>query len=512
MRIAVCLQVDGAGDGDLQASLRSLQRQSHDDWVLFVGEAALGGALEAIRRVVGDRVRVIGPGTRIEPATAPHFVTVLRAGDAFAPGAFAAASAAIGADPGIDVLYGDELIGEARELRLRPVWSPELFLTGGYLDEAGAFLRYSLLRIDGPVEPDADRGRWFDRLRALTRRTDRIERMPAVLYERARSPIEDAGSTVARRAAAASAGLAADGIPGRVAASADGRFLEIDRLLLPETLVSVVIPTRGSRGVVAGRERVFVVEAVRSLIANAGHDRVEIVVVWDTGTDEGVLEELRTVAGDRLLLVEYDAPFNYSDKCNRGVLASGGEIIVLLNDDTEAVSDGLIPRLCGPLLEPGVGMTGALLLYEDGTIQHAGQWFAEGNHWGHLHVGEDPASDGSFGSLRVDREVSGVTAACAAIRRSVFVEVGGLSPALPNSFNDVDLAYKVRATGRRILWLHRAVLRHFESKSRDASVQHWEVERIVERWGTPELREPYLPPHPGLRGLTSRSAGDAIGG
>ncbi len=48
-----------------------------------------------------------------------------------------------------------------------------------------------------------------------------------------------------------------------------------------------------------------------------------------------MLDELRELAGDRLVLVPYDEPFNFSEKMNLGVLHATGDRFVLLNDDVE---------------------------------------------------------------------------------------------------------------------------------------------------------------------------------
>lgn len=85
-------------------------------------------------------------------------------------------------------------------------------------------------------------------------------------------------------------------------------------------------------------------------------------------------------------MLPYDAPFNFSDKCNRGFLASSGDVVVFLNDDTEIISDRFVEELCAPLVEEDVAATGALLFYEDSTIQHAGLGFQD-NEFVHPYLG-----------------------------------------------------------------------------------------------------------------------------
>ncbi len=102
------------------------------------------------------------------------------------------------------------------------------------------------------------------------------------------------------------------GVSARVEVGSHPGHYVIDRDLDAAVAVSVIIPTRGTSGLVWGLRRAFVVEAVRSLLARTGHQNLEIVVVHDASTPEAVLDELRELAGDRLVPVVYDEPFNFS--------------------------------------------------------------------------------------------------------------------------------------------------------------------------------------------------------
>ena len=110
-------------------------------------------------------------------------------------------------------------------------------------------------------------------------------------------------------------------------------------------------------------------------------------------------------------------------------------MLVLLNDDTEVRSDGWIEALVAPLAEPDVGMTGAKLLFGDGSIQFAGHVYSppppRKRQWRHLYHRFDPSTHGPRSELFLNRECSGVTAACAAVRRDVWEAVGGLWRSCP---------------------------------------------------------------------------------
>ena len=83
-----------------------------------------------------------------------------------------------------------------------------------------------------------------------------------------------------------------------------------------------------------------------------------------------------------------------------------------------------------------MGAVGAKLVYPSGAIQHAGIVTGIMEGAGHLHRN-------TFGSpywnwLPFTRNVSAVTGACLAIRRSVFEELGGFDESFPVNYNDVD--------------------------------------------------------------------------
>ncbi len=245
-------------------------------------------------------------------------------------------------------------------------------------------------------------------------------------------------------------GLAADVGQGPV----PGHY-RVTRRLDPATRVSVVIPTIGQSALIWGSRRVMVVEAVRSLLARTAHENLEIVVVYDEPTPTKVLRAAR--GGRRRQARPASAsrePFNYSEKMNVGCLRASGERLVFLNDDVEVISDGWLEQLVAPLDEPDVGMTGARLYFSDDTVQHAGHAYGRG-HYLHPYRDLPRESYGPFGALIINREASGVTAACAAMRRDTFVQVGGFCEALPANFNDVDLCYKVRRHGQRIVYVAR---------------------------------------------------------
>lgn len=394
-------------------------------------------------------------------------------------------------NPDVDVLYTDDdrvgCLGRKIEGTRKPAWSPEALRGFQYLGNFVLF-RTELVRPLDVARTPSQSAFQYDLILRSTEKARKVVRVPKVLFhQRNRAKISDrkhADSTdVIESVGAVRKHLERIGIHAAVEPAADPKYLRIRRNALRVKPISVIIPTRGTAGQVHGAERVFVESLIKSLIRNSGGAEVEYIVVFDEQTPQKVLARLRDIAGERIKLMSYAQPFNFSSKCNLGAVAARYDNLVFLNDDMECLTQDVLANLVAPLTEHDVGITSAKLLFEDGSIQHGGHLHELGDN--RINYYRAPASErGMNGALLVNREVSGVTGACMAIRKSVFMRLGGFSELFPNSYNDVDLCNKARAMGYRILWLAGVELTHFESKSRQPVVNAVDYENIHKRWGS----------------------------
>ncbi len=196
-------------------------------------------------------------------------------------------------------------------------------------------------------------------------------------------------------------------------------------------------------------------------------------------------------------VVRYNVPFNFSRINNYAVSKSTGHYVLFLNNDTEAKSAGWIAAMVEQAQRPSIGAVGALLLYPDDTVQHAGVVIGLGGVAGHSHKHFPLAANGHANMLKAINNYSAVTGACLMTRREVFERVGGFDEELTVAFNDIDLCLKIVAAGYRIVNLPHVQLYHFESKSRgDESTAEkqarfvCEVEIMLKRWETNHRLDP----------------------
>jgi glycosyltransferase involved in cell wall biosynthesis len=504
----------------LEATLDSVLQQTFDDWeLILVDDASPNDSVRDMLRGVASRdarVRVLERAVNGHIVAASNdgitaargqYIALLDHDDLLVDTALEEMHRAIEAAPDTDYAYSDEdkvaADGSFYDEFRKPPWSPER-LRGQMYTSHLSVLRTSLVREVGGFREGFDGSQDHDLVLRVTERAARVTHVPKVLYHwravagsAAHDPDAKPYAWIAGRDAVQSH-VDRVGIPGVVEFGPVPGTYHVVRSIDPTLLVSVVIPTRGGEGLVWGERRTFVVEAVRSVLAKGGHANVQIVVVYDTGTPEDVLDELRHVANDRLVLVEYSKPFNFSEKCNVGVLASSGEVIVLLNDDIQLASDEFLVQLVGPIFEDGVGLTGARLLFSDSTMQHAGLAFYR-NHLSHMFYKMPNSEAGPFNALAVSRECSGLTGACLAIRRSVYDEIGGFTESLPVNYNDCDFSFKIRYLGLSRIWVANTTAYHFESQTREPVTHRWEYEIIAKRWTTPR-QDLYVPDYGLTRG------------
>ena len=146
---------------------------------------------------------------------------------------------------------------------------------------------------------------------------------------------------------------------------------------------------------------------------------------------------------------------------------------------------------------------GAKLLYAEGQVQHGGIVLAPGPNATHVHRLAERFDPGYDGRLAATRNYLAVTAACLAIRRSVYLEVGGMDEAgFGVAFNDLDLCLRLGERGYRIVWTPFAELFHLESKTRGpaasdetAAQERREVDLLDRLWHQAFHGDPFANPN-----------------
>jgi GT2 family glycosyltransferase len=231
---------------------------------------------------------------------------------------------------------------------------------------------------------------------------------------------------------------------------------------LPKNLpfVSIIIPTRN--------EKQLVQQCIESLYKLTYYNNFEVLLIDNESDDAESIEYFQQLHEDnKVKLLNYNAPFNYSAINNFAVHYAKGDVLLFMNNDIALLHDKWLEEMVMQVMREDIGCVGAKLYYPNMTIQHAGVIVGLWGCAGHSHKNFKRTDNGYMNRLNVVQNYSAVTAACMAVRKTVFNEVKGFNEQdLAVAFNDVDLCLKIQSKGYRNLWTPYAEMTHHESISR----------------------------------------------
>lgn len=187
----------------------------------------------------------------------------------------------------------------------------------------------------------------------------------------------------------------------------------------------------------------------------------EIIVV-DNGSNDGTSDFVRTHYPE-VTLIRAPRNLGFAGGNNLGLLNATGDVLVLLNDDTEPEPGWLAPLAREFQLHPRLGIAGVRLLYPDRrTIQHMGGLIELNGLTKHTSYGAAVERQEQFDSFGADY----VTGAAFAIRRRVIREIGLLDEGYwPIYFEETDWCERARRHGWKVRVVPESTVIHHESQT-----------------------------------------------
>ena len=196
-------------------------------------------------------------------------------------------------------------------------------------------------------------------------------------------------------------------------------------------------------------------------------------IVVDNGSTDGSREFIaREYAEARVIAL--DSNRGFAPAVNVGIRAARGDVVVLLNNDTEADSHWLEEIARALSEDPRAGMVACKLrLFDQRDHLHsAGDFYRVDGIPGNRGVWEEDR-----GQYDDARGVFGACGGAAAYRKAMLDEIGGFDEALSSYCEDVDLNWRARLAGYAVAYAPRAMVYHMVSATGGGAIASFFVGR-----------------------------------
>ncbi|HEM7877821.1 TPA: glycosyltransferase family 2 protein [Burkholderia contaminans] len=503
----------------LAEAIESVQRQLYPHWELCIADdrspdPAIRPLLE--RYAAQDsRIKVVFRETNGHISAASNsalglvtgeWVALLDHDDLLPEHALYCVADTIERNPSTRLIYSDEdkidERGRRRDPYFKCAWNPDLFHSHNMFSHLGVYQKALLDEVDGfriGYEGSQD----YDLALRCVERVDAaaIRHIPRVLYHWRIHSTSTSSGVEAKPYAAVVGEKSISEHFRRLHVAARAEYIGYGyrvRYALPAQppLITLIIPTRNAVQLMR--------QCIGSILERTAYENYEILIVDNGSDDAEALLYFESLVEDPRIRVLRDArPFNYSALNNAAIASANGEFVCLLNNDIEVISPDWLFEMVGLALQPGVGAVGAKLLYPNDTVQHAGLVLGIQGVAGNAHKHVPRTTRGYFGRAGLVSGFSAVTAACLLVRKSVYLEVGGLDEAnLAVAYNDVDFCLRIRQAGYRNVWTPFAELYHHESATRGPETDpanqlrfERETAHMTQRWGKMLVDDPCYSPN-----------------
>jgi len=218
-------------------------------------------------------------------------------------------------------------------------------------------------------------------------------------------------------------------------------------------------------------------QTIESIIKKDHPFQYEILLIDNASSDgsiENLQEDFNGIVSERILQIFINkANLGFAKANNIGMRIARGDYILLLNSDTVVKEDCLAKCLSHMEKNTNIGALGCKVVLPDGKLDHAckrGFPTPKASLYYLLKLyKKDPIKYGQYDALYLNEnevgEVDCLTGAFMLMPKDVLTEVGLLDEDFFMYGEDIDLCYRIKKGGYKILYYPTAQITHYKGGS-----------------------------------------------
>jgi GT2 family glycosyltransferase len=243
--------------------------------------------------------------------------------------------------------------------------------------------------------------------------------------------------------------------------------------------------------IVPVHEQVRFTLACLDSIAQQRTDHTYEILVGDDASMDETSAALQMIPAVRR--ITHARRLGFVENCNALGSYARGRYIAILNNDVVLFPDWLESMLDTFLIVPKTGLAGGMLLYPDGRLQEAGCEVSSTADIRRIGVGGS-TNNSAFQKMG---DVDYCSGAALILPAALWRQLGGFDPAFaPAYYEDADLAFRVRKSGRSVVYQPAAKAFHFLGQTQQQVFFREDLkaliaenrQKFIDRWGSELLQ------------------------
>jgi GT2 family glycosyltransferase/glycosyltransferase involved in cell wall biosynthesis len=246
--------------------------------------------------------------------------------------------------------------------------------------------------------------------------------------------------------------------------------------------------------IVASADSNLLNNCLHALEAQTDDANIELIGVL---VGHGLRESLQETHLQQVRILTLPFPTSHAEALHRGGMHAQKEILLLLSDAITISGTLWVKELASLFSEDDIGVVGASVRRLHQNVCTSGFILGVGAHGIASYAGESSLNEPI--SPEVPREFSALPGECVAIRRTLFLDLGGLSfRYFGRTYWSIDLCLRAREANFRVCWTSRwrgainaaASLAVGSSPEEAAEVELNERNHLLQQWKHGLLRDP----------------------